>query len=97
MFALINSATCPTSISSYKMMFVAESAPSNIAVGTTAQVNCSTGFDWSDGSDGATIKTATCSLVNGAAVWSTGDICFGILLRFKNSYTPFLSTCCYGI
>ena len=77
MFALINSATCPTSISSYKMMFVAESAPSNIAVGTTAQVNCSTGFDWTDGGDGATIKNVTCIMMNGVAVWSTSDICFG--------------------
>ena len=83
----INAASCPTSISSYNMMFVSGSAPTNIAIGTTAQVNCSTGFDWSDGSDGATIKTATCSLMNGAAVWSTGDICFGTRFRFKNSYT----------
>ena len=77
MFALINSAACPTSISSYNMMFVAESVPSNITVGTTAQVNCSTGFDWTDGGDGATIKNVTCILMNGVAVWSTSEICFG--------------------
>lgn len=74
---LINAETCPSSLSSLNMNFTSGSAPSNISVGTIAQLNCSSGFDWSDGNDGATSKTATCLLVNGVAVWSTTESCFG--------------------
>lgn len=73
------SESCISSVSINNMVYAAGNAPTNIGIGTTAQVNCSNGFDWSDG---AAPRTATCSLVNGAATWSIADICVGKFLNF---------------
>ena len=72
-------AQCPTSNITGNVTFASGNQPSNAVIGSVANFTCSPFFVWYGEASGSTVRSGTCSIVNGTGTWILQKKCISML------------------
>ena len=73
-------AQCPTTNITGNVTFASGNPPSSVVIGVVANFTCSPYFVWYGEASGSTVRSGTCSIVNGTGTWVLQKKCIGVFL-----------------